>query len=170
LIRLTGDLLDIARMESGNIVLEKRSIRCSDVIDQAMAAIRPLADAKGITLTTTPNDLTLTADADRVNQILINFLSNAVKYSDSNTSVEVLASESDAAVQFSVVDQGRGIPSDLVPSVFDRFKQVKNEDAKDGAGLGLAICKLLAEAHQGSVGVDTSLGMGSNFWLRLPIS
>src|SRR5262249_53430930 len=119
LIRLTTDLLDIARMESGNIVLEKRVVPASELIDQAIGVVRPLAEAKGIKLAATTSPLKVNADPDRICQILVNFLSNAIKYSGSNTQVKITAEKIDSAVQFSIADEGRGIPADLVASVFD---------------------------------------------------
>jgi signal transduction histidine kinase len=170
LIRLTTDLLDIARMESGNIVLEKRPVVCDELIKQAVAVVKPLAEVKGISLSAAPSSLKMIADPDRVCQILVNFLSNAIKYSAANTQVNIQVQTVDSSIRFSVIDEGRGIPTDFVATVFDRFKQVKSEDSKDGSGLGLAICKLLAEAHKGTVGVDSTVGKGSTFWLQLPAS
>jgi PAS domain S-box-containing protein len=168
LIRLTGDLLEMARIESGHIVLEKRSAFCSEIMEQAITAVRALAESKGMKINVTPSPLSILADPDRICQILVNFLSNAIKYSDANSQVKLSAEAVDSYIQLNVVDEGRGIPANLVPSVFDRFKQVRAEDSKDGAGLGLAICKLLAEAHGGSVGVDTEMTKGCKFWVRLP--
>lgn len=168
LIRLTNDLLDIARIESGHIVLEKRSVSCSAIIEKAVAAIQSLAEEKNIDLKFESSPLKVVADPDRTCQILVNYLSNAIKYSDSGTTIEISVEADRSYTQMNVADQGRGIPSDLVASIFDRFKQVRQTDAKEGAGLGLAICKLLAEAQSGSVGVETDSGKGSKFWVRLP--
>jgi PAS domain S-box-containing protein len=168
LIRLTNDLLDIAKIESGHVVLEKRSVVCSEIAEKAIAAVKSLAEDKKISLELAPSPLKITADPDRTCQILVNFISNAIKYSETGKKIEVSVEPGDTFAQINVVDQGRGIPSELASSIFDRFKQVHSTDAKEGAGLGLAICKLLAEAQGGAVGVETELGRGSKFWLRLP--
>jgi PAS domain S-box-containing protein len=170
LIRLTGDLLDIARIESGHIVLEKRPIACSELIERSTGAVKALAEAKSILIKAVPSEITITADGDRVCQILVNFLANAIKYSEANTSVTVSVEATDSFITFNVIDQGRGIPEELTASIFNRFRQVRAADAKEGTGLGLAICKLLAEAHGGSVGVESALAKGSKFWFRLPVS
>lgn len=168
LIRLTSDLLDIARIESGHILFEKHSAACSELMERAFSSVKPLAEAKSISILIKPTELTVMADSDRTCQILINFLSNAIKYSDSNTKVILSAETNDSSVQFNVVDEGRGIPDEHLAGLFEKFKQVRSEDSKKGAGLGLAICKLLAEAQGGSVGVEAQASKGSKFWLRLP--
>ncbi|PWT94192.1 MAG: hypothetical protein C5B53_13690 [Candidatus Melainabacteria bacterium] len=168
LIRLTNDLLDIARIESGNIVLEKRTVACSAIAEKAIAAVRSLAEDKKMIVELAPSSLKVIADPDRTCQILVNFISNAIRYSDEGTKIAISIESNDSFAQINVTDRGRGIPSELVASIFDRFKQVQQADAKEGAGLGLAICKLLAEAQGGSVGVETEVGKGSKFWLRLP--
>jgi signal transduction histidine kinase len=102
--------------------------------------------------------------------VLINFLSNAVKFSPVDSTIELEVCELPDAIQINVIDQGKGIPADKVETVFERFKQVERADetSKGGSGLGLAICRAIVEAHQGSIGVSSELGKGSNFWIRLP--
>src|SRR5262249_5399406 len=105
LIRLTTDLLDIARMESGNIVLEKRLVPVNELIEQAIGVVKPLAEAKRIRLAATSTPLKVNADRDRICQILVNFLTNAIKYSESNTQVKITAEQTDSTIQFSIIDQ-----------------------------------------------------------------
>ena len=110
-------------------------------------------------------------DRDRIIQVLINFLSNAIKFSPPGENIWIKAEEVEEQIQFSVTDHGRGVPKEMQESVFDRFKQVETADAKKlgGTGLGLAICKAIVERHGGTIGLESEAGKGSRFWFRLPL-
>lgn len=168
LIRLTRDLLELAKAEAGKVVLNCMHTSTAAIAEESIATVIMLAEKKEIELVDASIDELIYVDPDKVLQILVNLLSNAIKYSDSGTQVKLVVSKVGSSIKFSVIDRGRGIPASDIPRVFDRFRQVYEHDARRGTGLGLAICKLLAEVHGGSVGVESVEGSGSTFWLLLP--
>lgn len=169
LIRLTADLLDIARLETGNMKLQKIECELDVVMVQSLDAVQQSAEAKNITLNCEPSNLRVPADPDRIIQVLVNFLSNAIKYSPEGKQVSIAATKDNDFACISVTDQGRGIPADQLNYVFERFRQVRDDDSSKGSGLGLAICRLIAEAHGGTTSATSTEGEGSRFWLKLPV-
>jgi two-component system, OmpR family, sensor histidine kinase VicK len=170
LVRLTKDLLDLAKAESGSITILKQTVPAAAITEQAIGAVVASAAKKGISIVEDEvSSSELNADPDRICQIIVNFLSNAIKYSPEDTQIRVSSYTLDDCMRFAVTDQGRGIPPEKIGQVFDRFKQVYDSDSKKGTGLGLAICKLLAEAHGGSVSVESEIDKGSTFTLTVPI-
>ncbi len=168
IMNLTSDLLDVARIEAGTIKLEREDTSVGVIMEQAIELVAMQAAHAGVRITEHPTDVFVNCDADRVQQILVNFLSNALKYTPAGKRIDVSARRDEDSVIISVKDQGTGIPAESLPLIFDRFVQGRSEDFKYGTGLGLAICKLLAESHGGKVGVKSSPGEGSEFWLQLP--
>lgn len=168
LLRLTTDLLDLAKAESGKLVLNRAITSTAALAEQAIAAVLSLAERKSVCIVDNSQDILIDADPDKVCQVLVNFLSNAIKYSPQGSTVTLAVACGSDDVRFSVIDHGQGIPPEALPHVFDRFRQVSVSDAKTGSGLGLAICRLLAECHGGSVGAHSVPGEGSTFWLSLP--
>ena len=170
LVRLVNDILDLQRMESGADVLQVQD--CSDerLLDEVSALMRPLASEAGVTLAVRPAGVSLVADDDRLLQTLSNLVSNAVKFSKDGGRVVLATEAGDDHIQFSVRDEGRGIPSDKLESIFGRFQQVEGSDsrAKGGTGLGLAISKEIVERHGGSIWVESELGSGSTFFFTIP--
>lgn len=170
LLRLTTDLLDLAKAESGKLILARVITSTAAIAEQSIAAVSSLAAKMDVAIMENSTDILVDVDPDKICQILVNFLSNAIKYSPRGSMVTIVVSRVQNEVRFSVIDQGRGIPEEALPHVFDRFRQVSSADAKTGAGLGLAICRLLAECHGGSVGAESVIGSGSTFWLSIPLS
>ncbi|MBX9669075.1 MAG: hypothetical protein K2X93_15730 [Candidatus Obscuribacterales bacterium] len=170
LIRLTRDILDLAKADTGQVVLHKQFTSTEAIVEQSIGAVIHLAEKKEIEIVESSQDRDINCDPDKISQILVNFLSNAIKYSDSHSQIRVVTEVANERCRFSVIDQGRGIPPTSIDHVFDRFKQVYDKDSKVGTGLGLAICKILAEAHAGSVGVESVEGQGSTFWLEIPMN
>jgi len=117
-----------------------------------------------------PCQIELLVDANRLVQVLVNLLSNAIKFSPPGSVVTIATRQSPGCVEIGVIDHGRGIPQSHLESIFEAYRQVEIADgqAKGGTGLGLAICKAIVEAHQGQIGVNSELGKGSVFWLKLP--
>jgi PAS domain S-box-containing protein len=171
LIRLINDILDIERMRSGGVSFDRTEVSASDLLASAVEAMRPIADRAGVALSMSSEDLKLFADADRMTQTLTNLIDNAIKFSPSDSSVEVSVRRDRRFARFEVRDHGRGIPSAMRDSVFNRFQQVDNSDSRDkgGTGLGLAICRSIVEQHGGKIWVESAVGEGSAFLFTIPL-
>lgn len=182
--RLIRDLLEIRRIEAGRLILVPRREPVRGLVDEAVAALRPLAEDRGIELRTRVEDLVpdaVRADADRVRQVFSNLIGNALKFTPAAGTITVSAAparraeegvargegEGPGEVLFSVADTGPGIPPEELPRVFDRFWQARRH-GRDGVGLGLAIARGLVEAHGGRVEVESEVGRGSRFLFTLP--
>lgn len=172
LVRLINDILDIERMESGTVSLNVVEGQAAGMMTQALDIVKPLAEKAKVKLEGEPLDSPLRADPDRVVQTLVNLLSNAVKFSGEGETVSLSARKVGNELEFTVADQGRGIPPDKLDSIFGRFQQVDASDArvKGGTGLGLAICKSIVTQHGGKIWVESQLGHGSQFRFTLPIA
>ncbi len=168
LTKLTEDLLKIAKLESGELKLEQAPCKVSSLLEQAANTLALVAESKNVTLEVRKSNAWISADEDRIIQILMNFLSNAIKYSETGKKVSIFALEEPAAIRLCVQDEGPGIPKEYQERIFERFKQVQRKDETKGSGLGLAICKLFAQSSGGTIGVDSEPGCGSTFWLELP--
>jgi PAS domain S-box-containing protein len=173
LLALVDDLLAIEHIGSHAIELNKEKILMSSIVQRALEAVRAFADQNSIHLQTEINaDPELIADGDRLVQVLVNLLGNAIKFSPKGGVVRVEVASCPPWLEARVTDQGRGVPVHLREAIFERFKQVSTKDAteKKGTGLGLAICKTFIEQHEGEIGVDSEEGKGSTFWFRLPVA
>lgn len=170
LVRLVNNILDIERLESGEITLDKQMCDVAAIMSAAADVMRPMAEKAGISLAVTPEQAQVWADPDRLTQVITNLLSNAIKYSPPKGTVWLSAELRDGEMLFVVKDQGRGIPSDKLESIFQRFQQVDTSDAREkgGTGLGLAICLSIARQHGGNVWVKSKLGEGSSFYFTVP--
>ncbi|SET97402.1 PAS domain S-box-containing protein [Myxococcus fulvus] len=167
--RLIQDLLDVARMESGHLSVERTAVESTALVQEALDLHGTLAQQKSIQLS---RDLpeqapTLLVDHDRVIQILSNLLGNAIKFTPEGGHVSVQARPEGAMMRFSVRDTGQGIPPEHLAHVFEPFWQAQ-AGRKEGAGLGLAIVKGLVDAHGGRLWVESSPGLGSTFSFTLP--
>jgi PAS domain S-box-containing protein len=167
--RLVTDLLDVARIESGTFAIRQERVDTSTLLREAVELCEPQALAMHVALgAEVPDDVKpMLADRDRLLQVLSNLLGNALKFSDAGTKVVVRAANTDGAVQVSVKDAGRGISEDDLPHVFDRFWQA-NRTSRAGAGLGLAICKGIVEAHGGRIWAASTLGRGTTIHVEIP--
>jgi PAS domain S-box-containing protein len=170
LISMINDLLDMEKLESGMFELDLSETPFSTLAAHAREGIQTSAEQKKIKVQISDSDASVYCDGDRIVRVLINFLSNAIKFSPENTTVKIELSQPAGFTQISVNDQGKGIPTDKLETVFERFKQVERADetTKGGSGLGLAICKAIVDAHHGDIGVSSEIGQGSTFWIRLP--
>jgi PAS domain S-box-containing protein len=169
---LIDDLLDVSRVITGKLQIDIRTVDITPVIESAISAIQPAAAAKRIdVITNLPASLVVRADRNRLQQIVWNLLSNAIKFSNEETRVEISLIREDSQVVLRVRDEGIGIPSHLLPRVFDRFWQAdaSSHRLQGGLGLGLAIVKHLVELHGGSVAAESAgEGRGALFTVRLP--
>ncbi|MEL6604995.1 MAG: ATP-binding protein [Cyanobacteria bacterium J06614_10] len=195
LTRLLNDVLDLERMSSGHATFTPTICAVPDMLQSAADAMQAMADEYNIVLkikihpakanfptgraevsaqTTSPTaeqPFNVWADPDQVMQALTNLLSNAIKFSPRGETVWLTARKLDQKVEFSVKDFGRGIPSDKLETIFERFQQVDTSDARErgGTGLGLAICREIIQQHQGRIWVKSIHGKGSSFYFTLPM-
>ncbi len=171
LIALINDLLDVEKMQSGTLTLNRKQTAAIELMDQAEQAVLALAKKSDIEITVVETDLVLNVDGDRITQVLTNLLSNAIKFSPAHSKITMTAQRIDKEVEFRVKDEGRGIPQEFIRTIFDPYGQVKAEDSARGrgTGLGLSICKSFVEAHGGLIGAFSEEGKGSTFWFRLPL-
>ena len=168
LINLINDILDLDRLEYGQIELELREVPLDTIFQKSLESVGKLAEQFQIEF---QSEIHLVyGDEERLIQVLVNLLSNALKFSPKNATIHVTAKCDAEEVEVAVQDFGCGIPSEHQKQVFGRFKQVNSADSrnKGGTGLGLAICKTIIEEHGGSIGVKSQEGKGSTFWFRLP--
>ncbi|HUT32304.1 MAG TPA: PAS domain-containing sensor histidine kinase [Planctomycetota bacterium] len=169
--KLVDTLLDMAAIEAGRFRLHLGRFDLTSVVTECADLLRPQADGKGVALRVLLPDepLVVTADRDRVGEVLTNLTANAIKYTGSGGTVEVAARANSDGFVVEVADTGIGIPPDDVPHLFDRFYRTSSGAARaKGSGLGLAICKGIIEGHGGRVGVESTPGMGSRFFFTLP--
>jgi PAS domain S-box-containing protein len=172
--RLVSDLLDVSRIVSGKLSLSVRRMDLAGVILAAVDVVRPAADARGVRLLVDVDENTgaILADPDRVQQIAWNLLVNAVRFTPRSGTVTVRAARVDSIVRVVVEDTGVGIPSEHLPHIFERFRQVDSSTTRThgGLGLGLAIVRHLVEAHGGDVAAESAgAGQGATFIVTLPI-
>ncbi len=175
LVRLVNDILDLERLESGRVQFVMEACPIAQVIQQALESVQPIADDANITLSTSFVPTTIWASPDAIVQTLVNLLSNAIKFSAAGSTVwlnaEADSLSSTHSILFTVKDQGRGIPSDKLRVIFERFQQVDASDSrqKGGTGLGLAICKTIVNQHRGQIWVESVVGQGSMFYFTVPV-
>jgi NtrC-family two-component system sensor histidine kinase KinB len=168
LLKITGELLNMSQVETGNIQLNITQTNAGKIIAYALDAVRVSAEQKQITLKVSQEaDLpSIKADTEKTAWVLINFLTNAIRYSQQEGIIKIGIKNHGEKVQFSVADEGRGIDSRYRTKVFERYFQVPGSP-KTGTGLGLAISKEFIEAQGGTIGVETEIGMGSIFYFEL---
>jgi PAS domain S-box-containing protein len=171
LTRLVNDILDLERMRSGKIAMQKVPCNIADLITQAAEAMQAMADKAQVTLITNLDPIELLADPDRLLQTLTNLLSNAIKFSEPGGRLWLNATSDLSGLHLTLEDEGRGIPADKLQLIFDRFQQVDASDSrkKGGTGLGLAICRNIVEQHGGRIWAESVLGQGSTFHIVLPL-
>ena len=173
LTKLIDDVLDLAKIEAGKFTWNLSSVSMADVIERASAATASLFEAKKLKLERRiqPGLPAITGDQDRLIQVVINLISNAVKFTDHGT-IECAVRRVDGELIVSVIDSGIGIAPADQPKVFEKFKQVGDTltDKPKGTGLGLPICKEIIEYHGGRIWVESAPGHGSVFSFTLPIS
>ncbi|PIU42294.1 MAG: hypothetical protein COS99_01020 [Candidatus Omnitrophica bacterium CG07_land_8_20_14_0_80_42_15] len=170
--RMINDLLDISKLEAGRMELKKRLVDLALLIKDQLASFMPEAENKKITLSSgLPEKLPqLYIDPDRIAQVLMNLIGNALKFTPEGGSVKIQAQELDDSIQVQVVDTGVGIAKENFSKLFDRFQQIdrKPGPGAKGTGLGLAISKSIVDLHKGKIWVESEIGKGSKFIFTLP--
>jgi two-component system phosphate regulon sensor histidine kinase PhoR len=168
LLSLVGQIVELGRLRAGRLRLDLQPTDVRGVIDQAVEDVRPLAERGQLRIDiSVPGDLpSITADADRIQQIVVNLLANAVRFTPPGGRVSVTAEIQKGDVAVRVADTGVGIPPDLVAKIFDPYEQAHR--GRGGSGLGLMMVRGLVEAHGGRVWVESQEGQGSRFTFTLP--
>ncbi len=171
LLALINDILDISKIESGRVVLQRERTSLKEAVSDVLATCAPMADAKGLPLIADLGEIPpLYADAQRLRQILLNLVSNAIKFTDSGE-VRVQAHPTEAGVSIAVQDTGMGIPTAAHQYIFDEFRQVDGSTSRKhgGTGLGLSIARRLVEMHGGTISLQSEVGQGTTFTFTMPI-
>ena len=177
LLEMINELLDMAKIEAGRMEVAVGQVSVAEVLEGIAAIMRPVAESKGVTVDVQRDDdlPAIETDPGKLQQILYNFMSNAIKFSPEGSVVGLLARATQRdgrpAVRLSVVDQGPGIPADMQQAVFEKFRQVDASHTKrhGGTGLGLAICRELAQMLGAGIGLQSANGKGSTFWVEVPV-
>ncbi len=188
LVRLVNNVLDLQRIESGAVTMEKQVCSAAELTIHAVEAMQAMAEQHGITLVDRSLDVRLWVDADYIVQALTNLISNAIKFSApgdnvwltitllpqpkqrKSTKSQTTTAQAAREILFQVRDEGQGIPANKLETIFERFQQVDSSDSrkKGGTGLGLTICRKIIEQHGGKIWAESSLGIGSTFSFTLP--
>jgi signal transduction histidine kinase/ActR/RegA family two-component response regulator len=171
LLELINEILDLALIESGKLSLSREPVSLTDVMRECQAMIEPQAQKSGIHINFLPFDNTWFANADRtrVKQVLINLLSNAIKYNREHGTVEVKCTVSTPErIRISIKDSGAGLPPKKLAQLFQPFNRLGQENGtEEGTGIGLVVTKQLVELMGGTIGVESTVGVGSEFWIEL---
>jgi len=173
LLGMVNDLLDISKLESGQLELEKSAFPVAEVVATALSSVDALAREKGLRLEQriSPPGLTVCADREKLRRVLTNLVGNAVKFTyEGRVWVDVSRGAAAGVVRFEVRDTGPGIPKEDRGRIFEKFGQARahREGHAHGTGLGLTFVKLVAEAHGGTVSLESEVGRGSTFTVTIP--
>ncbi|MEW6200525.1 MAG: ATP-binding protein, partial [bacterium] len=173
LTNLVNDMLDLSRIESGKIKISKETVNISEIIDKSIEILAPSAESKNVNIhkIMPPEFPDIFADKNMIQQVIINLVSNSIKYSDTNKDVHISAEKNGRYIKIAVADSGFGIPEKDIQHVFDKFYRVENEKTAniEGTGLGLPMVKYIIEKHGGDITVNSEFGKGSLFAFTLPI-
>lgn len=171
LVRLINDILDLERLESGRIALAKQVCDAAELMQQAAQTVQAIALEAEVTIDVSPLSVPVWADPDPIIQTFINLLGNAIEFSPRGSTIWLTVQATNRNVLFAVKDRGRGIPTDKLEAIFERFYQVDASDSrkKGGTGLGLAICRSIVEQHGGRIWAESILDRGSTFCFTLPM-
>ncbi len=171
LVRIISDLLDMSRLEAGELKLEKDNYRISEILDSVSSRLASLTEHQQLQVMV-PSELpSVFVDEMRIGQVLTNLVENAAKFSPESSEITIEAKLAGDEIILSVIDRGQGITSELLGRVFDRFYQAESivSGRKSGTGLGLSICKGIMESHGGRIWVESKPGEGSKFSFSLPV-
>jgi two-component system phosphate regulon sensor histidine kinase PhoR len=168
---MVSELLELSRIESGRVPLQVQPINPVDMLYKSVERLHLQAQRAGLTMSVDccnnlPNIL---GDQNRLEQVLVNLLHNAIKFTPVGGEIHVLAEQTDGEIQFSVRDTGVGIPAEDLPRIFERFYKADRARSSGGTGLGLAISRHLVEAHGGKIWAESQEGIGSTFYFSIPL-
>jgi two-component system phosphate regulon sensor histidine kinase PhoR len=173
---MVSELLELSRIESGQVPLKLTSVSPCELLSQAVDRLRLQAERSGLDVQIACQEVNLRevlADADRLEQVLVNLLHNAIKFTPRGGQITASAQPfppDNKQVRFSVQDTGIGIPAKDLPRIFERFYKIDRARASGGTGLGLAIARHMVEAHGGRLWADSREGQGSTFFFTIPVA
>jgi len=170
--RLINEMLDLDRMEAGRMTLNREPVDVNAIVTDAAERVRPNAPGHPITLSLDPGMPRVSADRDRLTQVVANLLSNAVKYSPTGGQIVVATTRDGDGIHLAVRDHGMGIPADKLESIWERYTRVESDKTRgiQGTGLGLAIVRQIVTMHGGRVWAESDVGRGSTFHVVLPLA
>jgi two-component system, OmpR family, phosphate regulon sensor histidine kinase PhoR len=171
LAQMVNELGELSRIESGELILKLTKVNIKNIIVKVADRLQTQADRSGVSikLDMPPGLPSVTADADRIEQVLINLVHNAIKFTPQNGMITISSEVRDNDLTVSVQDTGTGIPEDDLPHIFERFYKVDKARSSGGTGLGLAIAKHIIQAHNGNIQAESEEGKGSVFIFSLPL-
>jgi two-component system phosphate regulon sensor histidine kinase PhoR len=170
---LINDLLDLSHIESKEVTLNNDKFSLSGMAFEVAAGFKSQAKKKGLKIISElPEGLEVLADKGKIEQVFANLISNAIKYNKENGSVRIYSEQMQDRVKIVIEDSGSGIPAKDIPRIFERFYRVDKARSRElgGTGLGLSIVKHIVELHSGTVGVESTEGLGSKFFFTLPLT
>lgn len=170
--KLVNDLLSLSHFESKGIVIDKSEFNLNDQIKEVVAGFKSQLKSKGIEVTNQlPKELMVNADKDRLEQVLVNLIDNAIKFNKDKGLIKIYNQDYSSNIKIIIEDFGMGIPQKDISRIFERFYRVDKARSRQlgGTGLGLSIVKHIVELHGGAIGVESTEGLGSRFWFSLPI-
>ena len=178
LSKMTRDFLDFARLESGRMRLAREEVSVEQIIQDVVDISQAQAAARGIEIVTlfapdlpsASNQMAVIGDSDRLKQVLLNLVSNAVKYNVVNGRITLSASRQDDMVQINVADTGPGIDPEDIGHLFERFYRIPGSEGAEGSGLGLSVAQKIVEEHHGRIEVSSIVGEGTTFTIYLPVT
>jgi two-component system phosphate regulon sensor histidine kinase PhoR len=170
LIEMINDFLELARLDNVSYELQTDEIDLGALVADTMETLRPQLEAQSLTWKRELDERTkVVGDPRRLQQVLTNLISNAVKFTGERGTITTRVARRDHDVEVSVTDTGRGIEPQSLPTLFERYTRARGTDKVQGTGLGLMIVREIVEAHGGKVGVESTVGVGSRFWFRMPM-
>lgn len=171
LMNIVKDILALETLQSSRSELAKEQLKSTDLLAQAVDTMKIIAAQEKVTIDISTQEINIYADSERLIQVLTNLLSNAIKFSQPESTVYLSIEQHQEDALFAVKDRGRGIPTNKLKDVFERFQQVDATDSrqKGGTGLGLSICRQIVEQHNGRIWVESTLGEGSSFFFTIPL-
>ncbi|MDX1988028.1 MAG: HAMP domain-containing sensor histidine kinase [Candidatus Obscuribacter sp.] len=170
LIRMINEILDIERLDAGELKLNLSMTDIKELIVESLSQLESVAIDRKIKIEDYSSSIVASVDRDRMVQVLVNLLSNSIKFSSPGARILIGAEDCGDMISINLADNGNGISEEDLPYIFDRFKQADQIEnhSKDGYGLGLSICKALIEAHGGTISVESKLQVGTTFTILLP--
>jgi signal transduction histidine kinase len=174
LIQMTSEFLDLARLESGRMRLDIQTFAVEKLLQESIDVVQPQAADRRVTINASLLPFNANGDRAKIKQVILNLLTNAIKYNREGGRVEVECCHSlrhdEPYVEISVGDSGNGISREDQRNMFQKFFRVADNSSTQGTGLGLAIAKYIVEAHKGTIWMESELGVGSTFYFTIPLA